>query len=119
MSAMFVETITAPINNNTIKPLDSIDLENINNYFEIVYGDKPMRPYIDIDGVMNNIDNEHFNNLDLQILDKLCTLNDCSIMTSSKYACMDKNDVVNKLSYRLTFYNEICKDKKDCKNLEN
>jgi hypothetical protein len=116
MSAMFVETITAPINNNTIKPLDSIDLENINNYFEIVYGDKPMRPYIDIDGVMNNIDNEHFNNLDLQILDKLSTLNDCSIMTSSKYACMDKNDVVNKLSYRLTFYNEICKDKKDCKN---
>ena len=116
MSALFVKTLNAPINDNTLKSLNEIDLENVNNYFEIIYGDKPMRPYIDIDGQMNDITNEEFNNLDLDILNKLCTLNDCSIITSSKYGCVDKSEVINKLSYRLTFYNEICKDKNDCKN---
>ena len=113
---MFVKTLNAPINDNTLKSLNDIDLENVNNYFEIIYGDKPMRPYIDIDGQMNDITNEEFNNLDLDILNKLCTLNDCSIMTSSKYGCIDKSNVINKLSYRLTFYNETCKDKNECKN---
>ena len=60
MSALFVKTLNAPINDNTLKSLNEIDLENVNNYFEIIYGDKPMRPYIDIDGQMNDITNEEF-----------------------------------------------------------
>lgn len=113
---MFVETLTAPINDNTLVSLNLSDLENINNYFEIIYGNKPMRPYIDIDGKMYDINEEDFNNLDLDILNKLQTLNDCSIVSSSKFNCIDKTNIVNKLSYRLTFYNEICKNKTECKN---
>ncbi len=116
MTAFFVETISAPINNNTMKSLNDIDLENVNNYFEIVDGKKPMHPYIDIDGKINSCDETEFYNLNQQILDKLQEIEDVSILSSSKYACMDKGLVVNKLSYRLTFYNEICKNKNDCKN---
>ena len=115
-TAMFVETITAPINKNTIKSLSDIDLENINNYFEVVDGKKPMRPYIDIDGKINSIEENDFYNLNQKILDKLMQIENVSILSSSKYNCIDKKENVNKLSYRLTFYNEICKDKNECKN---
>ena len=114
-TAMFVETITAPINKNTMKSLSDIDLENINNYFEVVDGKKPMRPYIDIDGKINSIDENEFYNLNQMILDKLKQIEDVSILSSSKYNCIDKKTNVNKLSYRLTFYNEICKNKNECK----
>jgi phage/plasmid-associated DNA primase len=115
MSAMFVETITAPINNTTMKSLNDIDLENVNNYFEIVDGKKPMHPYIDIDGKINSSDEQDFYNLNQQILDKLITIEDASILSSSKYACVEKKEIINKFSYRLTFYNEVCKDKNECK----
>ena len=114
-NVMFVETITAPINKNTMKSLNVIDLENINNYFEIVDGKKPMRPYIDIDGKINSIDEHEFYNLNQRILDKLMEIQDVSILSSSKYNCIDKKQNINKLSYRLTFYNEICKNKNECK----
>jgi len=116
MSAMFVESITAPINESTMKSLSNINLENVNNYFEIVDGNKPMHPYIDIDGIMNNINEFEFNHLHDKILDKLISIDNVSIMTSSKFSCMDKKNVVNKLSYRLTFYDEVVDNNKKCKN---
>jgi phage/plasmid-associated DNA primase len=121
---MFVRSITAPINDNTMISLNDINLENKNNYFEIVDGNKTMRPYIDIDGEMININNSDFYNLDNQIIERLRTIKDCSILSSSKYKSLNKSSnknqpfkVINKLSYRLTFYNEECNNYIECKEL--
>lgn len=120
-NARFVKTIQAPINNSTLKSLSYDDLNDINNYYEIVYGDKPVRPYIDIDGELPNYSMFEFDDINNDIVDKLMTLKDVSIMTSSKFNCkkMNKNNevkYVNKLSYRLTFYNEKCSNIKECRN---
>ena len=121
---MFVRSITAPINDNTILSLNDINLENKNNYFEIIDGNKNMRPYIDIDGEMSDIDNNDFYNLDNLIIERLKTIEDCSILSSSKYKSINKSSnknqplkVINKLSYRLTFYNEMCRNHIECKEL--
>ena len=114
---MFVQSIRSKVNNNTLVRLNDINLNNTNNYFEVVYGNKPMHPYIDIDGELDNISSEEFNIVDNNILDKLKTL-DVSIMSSSKYGAFDsKKNLVNKLSYRLTYFNEICKNRDECKSL--
>jgi len=121
---MFVRSLAAPINKNTMISLNDINLENKNNYFEIVDGNKNMRPYIDIDGEMTNINKSDFYNLDNQIIERLKTIQDCSILSSSKYKSVNKSSnkkqplkIINKLSYRLTFYNEVCKNHIECKEL--
>ena len=121
-NACFVNSITAQINNTTIKSLNNNDLENINNYFEIVYGDKPIRPYIDLDGELQNYSMYEFQDTDAEILKKLKTIPNVSILTSSKYNSVKYNNKneklnVNKLSYRITYYNEICYNIKECRHL--
>ena len=121
-NAYFVNSISAPINNTTIKSLNDNDLENINNYFEIVYGDKPIRPYIDLDGDLENYSMYEFHDTDNDILNKLKTIPNISILTSSKYNSVKYNNknekiIVNKLSYRITYYNERCNNIKECRHL--
>jgi len=121
---MFVRSLSAPINDNTMVSLNDVNLDTKNNYFEIIDGNRSMRPYIDIDGEMSNISKIAFDNLDCQIIEKLKTLEGVSILSSTKYKSVNKSSnkkqpfkVINKLSYRLTFYNEVCKNHKECKNL--
>lgn len=121
-NACFVKTITAPLNNTTIKSLNNNDLENINNYFEIVYGDRPVHPYIDLDGELQNYSMYEFQDADNDIINKLKTIPNVSILTSSKYNSIKYNNkdeklFVNKLSYRITYYNEICYNIDECKDL--
>lgn len=106
----FVKTITAPINDKTIKSLSIDDLKNVNNYFEVVDGNKPMRIYIDIDGSYYDVNEQEFNDIDTKILNRLISIENTSLLTSSKYS-------INKLSYRITFFNEIVMNKTECKNM--
>jgi phage/plasmid-associated DNA primase len=120
-NACFVKTINAPLNITTIKSLSYNDLKNINNYFEVIDGYNSVHPYIDLDGELPNYSMYEFQDINNEIIEILKTLNDVSIITSSKYYCKKINNnneikFVNKLSYRLTFYNEICDNIKECRN---
>ena len=85
-------------------------LKEVNNYFEIVYGNKPARLFIDLDGsftkeslkIMNE-DNKYYEKLNKRILRRLIKLEGVSIMESSSLKS-------NKLSYRITYINEYCDD---------
>ena len=84
------------------KTVSEKELSEVNNYFEVVYGNKPMRVYIDLDGHLRDtgsIDEPEIPNIDEyyhpEILKKLKTLKDVSIMSSSS---QDKYI----LSYRIT-----------------
>ena len=92
------------------KTVSEKELSEVNNYFEVVYGNKPMRVYIDLDGHLRDtgsIDEPEIPNIDEyyhpEILKKLKTLKDVSIMSSSS---QDKYI----LSYRITYINEYCND---------
>ena len=99
------------------KTVSEKELSEVNNYFEVVYGNKPMRVYIDLDGHLRDtgsIDEPEIPNIDEyyhpEILKKLKTLKDVSIMSSSS---QDKYI----LSYCITYINEYCNDNETLKKV--
>lgn len=117
----------------TKKIINTSDLEVKNNYFEntdlkVI---KNIRVFIDIDGNASYNDYQSSQQFEMQnddILEKLKTLNDVSIISSShyraekwiydKYETKTKCDsVCPKFSYRLTYINEYCDNKEDLKNI--
>lgn len=113
-----------------IKKLDLNKLEKVNNYFEITYGDKPSRIYIDLDGDLDydNINEKTFDELNNNIIQKLMTIDDISLLSSSSYKAQKREydrikkvevlkTVLPKLSYRITYINEYCKNSDDMREI--
>jgi P4 family phage/plasmid primase-like protien len=68
------------------KLLSITDLKNPTNYFEWLEGDKPTRPFIDLDGKMPNEDSEvDFYELNKSIMKKLITIENVSIIMASHF----------------------------------
>ena len=86
------------------KTVSEKELSEVNNYFEVVSGDQPMRVYIDLDGYLSDDKLYQLNILHKDILHRLkrkLQSYDVSIMSSSSLAS-------NKLSYRITYINKAC-----------
>jgi len=122
----FVSSLSAPLNNTTLLSLNENQLNSVNNFFEIVYGNRPCRPYIDLDGELLNYSIYEFEEIDRDIKNILSTIPNVSILTSSKHNCkkFDKKNnqfkYINKLSYRLTWYDEVCSNISECReNIKN
>jgi len=122
----FVNSLSAPLNNDTLLSLNENQLNSVNNFFEIVYGNRPCRPYIDLDGELLNYSIYEFEEIDRDIKNILSTIPNVSILTSSKHNCKkfdNKNNqfkYINKLSYRLTWYDEVCSNINECReNIKN
>jgi len=98
------------------EPIASEKLSEVNNYFEVISDKYPLRPFVDLDGSFdNNISKEDFDNINNQIIEKLISLPNVSIMTSSNYESLkitkiagkaDKKEIIVKLSYRMLWTNE-------------
>lgn len=112
-------------NESLIKKIDVEKLENINNYFEVTYGDQPSRIFIDIDGDLgvDFIKSEmNFDNLNNNIIQKLLTIDNISLLSSSNYKCQKRDAkglkaVLPKLSYRINYINEYCNNINDIKQI--
>ena len=102
-------------------------LKQQNNYFEVITDGVELKPFIDLDGSFsNNISKEQFENIDNQILEKLKTLENTSILSSSHYEALkiqkikgksDKKEIVVKLSYKIVWINEKTTDIKTMKDV--
>lgn len=100
-------------------------LKQPNNYYEVITDGVELKPFVDLDGSFsNNISENDFKNIDLKILEKLKTLQDVSILSSSHYAALkiqrikgkaDKKEIVVKLSYRIVWAKEKTTDIKAMK----
>ena len=103
---------------SVIKTVSEKELSVVNNYFEVVSGDQPMRVYIDLDGRLSKeqihkeyLNQENLDKIHQDILRRLMEkLEDVSIMSSSSQAS-------NKLSYRITYINEYCDNVEDLRIL--
>jgi len=112
-------------NESLIKKIDVEKLENINNYFEVTYGDRPSRVFIDIDGDLDIdfIKSEmKFDDLNNNIIQKLMTIDNISLLSSSNYKSQKRDakglkEVLPKLSYRITYINEYCNNINDVKQI--
>lgn len=124
-SAKFVKSLKSNITNVSIhESLNENELNCVNNYFEIVYGNKPLHPFVDLDGELQYHSMYEFYEIDDKIKNILSTIPNISGITSSKYNCMKVNNnitsYVNKLSYRITWYDEVCSNVSECKdNIKN
>ena len=103
------------LNKNLYESITSEKLAQQNNYFEVVSNKYPLKPFVDLDGSFDNgITKEDFLAIDLKILERLKTLDNVSIMTSSHYEALKmervcqkmKKTLIVKLSYRLVWTNE-------------
>ena len=98
------------------KDIDLNILDNPNNYFELTFPNIPLKPFVDLDGKFDNeIKKEEFNILNENIIKKLETIENISLITSSHYNALsiikmkgkpDKKEILTKLSYRITWYKE-------------
>jgi hypothetical protein len=98
------------------------NLKEHNNYFELINVKNNNRIYIDIDGSINDIDETKFNEINELVIDKLETINDISLITSSHYASQNyqKNtlkNITHKLSYRIVYINEYTNDINEMKDI--
>jgi hypothetical protein len=98
------------------------NLKEHNNYFEVINVKNNNRIYIDIDGSINDIDETKFNETNNMIIDKLKTINDISLITSSSYVSHNyqKNvlkNITHKLSYRIVYINEYTNDINEMKEI--
>jgi phage/plasmid-associated DNA primase len=123
-SAKFVKSLKSNIYNNSIvKSLNENELNSVNNYFEVIYDDIPIHPFVDLDGELQYHSMYEFEEIDRNIKNVLSTIPNVSCISSSKYNCMKvmkvKNEnitsYVNKLSYRITWYDEVCSNVYECK----
>jgi hypothetical protein len=118
-SIQVIKSLKSNVADSTLhKTVSEKELSEINNYFEVVSGKKPMRVFIDLDGSLSNeqIHKEylHRENLDKIHQDNLRRLmkklENVSIMSSSSQAS-------NKLSYRITYIDEYCDNVKDLRKV--
>jgi len=98
--------------------IDIKKLKKINNYFELVYSNKKARIFIDIDCKLSEEEKskyteETFEAYTKQIENKLCELDDVSVMNSCKFETKPHT----KISFRLTFINDYCLSLKQMKEL--
>jgi len=101
-------------------PIEVLELEN--NYFEAIDGDKPVHPYIDLDGYYEEDDDEgEFNDIceDMNIVLR-DTFPDLPIMCRNHFkALVEKkgksNEYRHKFSYRITDHTKLCKNTTECK----
>ena len=100
---------------------DLSKLESIENYFEVIDGNVPNRIFIDLDGELirdGGYDKKDFKKLDNEILNRLKTIENISLMTSSDYnAYIDKDKTKHKISYRIVFINEYCDNMKQMREI--
>lgn len=90
-------------------------LQEVNNYFELTFNNKPARIFIDLDGKLKKetlkaFDKKAFNKIVKTTLKELEQIKNVSIMNSSRYES-------NKLSFRITYINEYCDDMGTMKEL--
>lgn len=109
------------------KDIDLNILDNPNNYFELTFPNIPLKPFVDLDGKFDNeIKKEEFNILNENIIKKLETIENISLITSSHYNALsiikmkgkpDKKEILTKLSYRITWYKEKVNNIKELKKI--
>ena len=104
-------------------------LSKVNNYFEFTQMDCKTRPFLDIDTRKKGIafeSQEHFDKIDNGILDILKNkFSNYSLLHASHYQAesyvynrktgQDVKSVNPKISFRLTDYNQYCKNMEECK----
>ena len=99
--------------------LDALNYEN--NYFEALDGDKPLHPYIDLDGYFDEDDEGEFNDKceDMNIELKKIFPN-LPIMCRNHYNALKikkngEREITHKFSYRITDHTKLCKNMVECK----
>ncbi len=106
---------------NKRKWVDLECLEFENNYFEALDGDKPLHPYIDLDGYFEEDDEGEFNDIceDISIALKKLFPN-LPIMCRNHYKALKikkngEKEIKHKFSYRITDHTKLCRNMKECK----
>ena len=103
-------------NKNLHEQISSEKLAVPNNYYEVLSDKYEMRPFVDLDGEFtDDISKEQFEAKDKEICERLATLENVSVMTSSHYEALkitklagkaDKKEIKIKLSYRVIWTKE-------------
>jgi hypothetical protein len=100
---------------NLIEKINVEELEQVNNYYELIYMSIPVRVFLDLDCKLsddyyNSFTETTFKNYVDKIEKKLCELKDVSIMNSSRLES-------KKISFRITYINEYVNTIFDMKKL--
>ena len=112
-----IKGLYSDINENELHETINIKkLEKKNNCFELVYSDKPARIFIDIDCKLSEDEKskyteETFEEYTQKIEEKLCELDEVSVMNS----CKLETKPHAKISFRITYINEYCLSLKEMK----
>ena len=101
-------------------PLGVLEFEN--NYFEALDGNKPLHPYIDLDGYYEEDDDEgEFNDIceDMNIMLK-DTFSDLPIMCRNHFNALKikkngERETKHKFSYRITDHTKLCRNMQECR----
>ena len=114
-------------NKNLHEQVSSEKLAVPNNYYEVLSDKYSMRPFVDLDGEFtDDISKEDFEAKDKEICERLNSLENVSVMTSSHYEALkitklagkaDKKEIKMKLSYRVIWTKERVENIVDMKKV--
>ena len=112
------EGLRNEINKRKWIPLEVLEFEN--NYFEALDGNKPLHPYIDLDGYFEDDDPGEFNDICEDISIELKnTFPNLPIMCRNHYKALKinkgKEEIKHKFSYRITDHTKLCRNMEECK----
>jgi len=116
-SLKMIAGLESAIKNKKLHEQTSIEKLSVpNNYYEVLCDKYAMRPFVDLDGEFtDDISKEEFDAKDQEICEKLASLANVSVMTSSHYEALkitkiagkaDKKEIKIKLSYRVIWTKE-------------
>ncbi len=113
MTIYFAKDLKVADNTNNYISYDKISLNKNNPYYEVLRPSTKKKPYMDLDGQLNNdMSIEEFNDIHNKICDILKNDTDLAVRTSSQYKSKKGN---NKLSYHIIFKNEVIENTLKCK----
>ena len=112
------EGLRNEVNKRKLIPLEVLEFEN--NYFEALDGNKPLHPYIDLDGYFEDDDPGEFNDICEDISIELKnTFPNLPIMCRNHYKALKinkgKEEIKHKFSYRITDHTKICNNMVECR----